>query len=161
MISILRPLLAVNLLLANVSIGMTQEPQPTFHDEAQVPAIRSVLAAYETAPSSMDAVAFKALFYNQLSPIYGVTRENSEEVRINLHASDFIDRFIRADVTGSQEFWNVDITVDGTIAVMNADFNFFVGGERTNWGTESWHLVNTLDGWKILAITFSRRPDNE
>ena len=159
--SILVTQLAIGFLLLGSSRSLAQDSKPSYHNEAHVPAINMVLSSYKKALNEMDAVAFKSLFYDQLSPIYGIYKEDGEEVVINLHASNFINQFIRGNTSAEQEFWNVDITADGTIAVMNSDFNFYVGGERTNWGRESWHLINTLDGWKILSITFSSRPVEE
>jgi len=144
--------------LANSSINQAQESITTYHNEAHVPAIQIVLSSYEKALKNLDDVAFKSLFYHQLSPIYGVYKEEGKQIYIDLHASNFIDRFIRAKVQPEQIFRNVDITTDGTIAVLNSDFEFYADGEKTNWGRESWHLVNTPNGWKILSITFSKRP---
>jgi len=151
-------LLTLCLLLANSSKSMAQESKPSYHNEAHVPAVQIVLSSYIKALKNMDNVLFQSLFYDQLSPIYGVYKENGKEVKIRLHASNFINQFIRAKMKAEQTFKNVDITTDGTIAVMNSDFEFYVDGAKTNWGRESWHLVNTLNGWKILSITFSIKP---
>ena len=46
----------------------------------------------------MDDVLFQSLFYDQLSPIYGVYKENGKEVKIRLHASSFINQQLKQEV---------------------------------------------------------------
>ena len=57
-----------------------------YHNEAHVPAVQIVLSSYIKALKNMDDVLFQSLFYDQLSPIYGVYKENGKEVKIRLHA---------------------------------------------------------------------------
>ncbi len=151
-------LLTLCLLLVNSSISMAQESKSSYHNEAHVLALQIVVSSYDKALKNMDDILFQSLFYDQLSPIYGVYKENEKEVEIKLHDSNFINQFVRAKMKPEQKFRNVDITTDGTIAVINSDFEFYVDGEKTNWGRESWHLVNTLSGWKILSIIYSVQP---
>ena len=54
---------------------------------------------------------------------------------------------------------NVRILTDGTIASVYFNFVFLVDGKQENRGSETWQLVNTSNGWKIAAITYSSDPD--
>lgn len=138
-----------------------KEPEAKVHyqDDSQVEAVLDVLEAYKQALNALDRTAFQALFYSQTAPIYGVYRgADSKDVGIRLHGFDYIDRLIGGNYQPEQKFWNLDIRVDGLIAVITSDFSFHIDGEKTNWGTESWHLVHTEGGWKILTIIFSIKP---
>lgn len=135
------------------------EAKVSYQDDSQVQAVQEVLEAYKKALKALDRTAFKTLFYSQIAPIYGVYKgADGKDVGISLHGSDYIDQFIRGKYKPEQKFWNLDIRVDGLVAVITSDFSFHIDGEKTNWGTESWHLVHTEGGWKILAIIFSVRP---
>ena len=53
---------------------------------------------------------------------------------------------------------NVRITSDGAIASVYFHFDFVIDGKVENRGDETWQLVKTVDGWRIVAITYSSNP---
>lgn len=50
------------------------------------------------------------------------------------------------------------ILTDGTIAAVYFKFGFLIGGKVENRGSEAWQLLNTGDGWKMAAFTYSSNP---
>lgn len=138
-----------------------QNNGPTYHDDANNKEILDVLDRYKKALIDLDKETFHSLFYDQIAPIFGVYKEKGKGPYIRLHAATFIDRFVWEKKNISQKFWNVKVRSDAVLGVLSADFEFYYGKEITNWGTESWHLIKTEDGWKILAITYSSHPTEE
>jgi ketosteroid isomerase-like protein len=53
---------------------------------------------------------------------------------------------------------DVRITSDGTVAPVYFHFDFVIDGKVENRGDETWQLVKTADGWRIVAITYSSNP---
>lgn len=53
---------------------------------------------------------------------------------------------------------DVRIISDGAIASVYFHFDFVIDGKVENRGDETWQLVKTIDGWRIVAITYSSNP---
>lgn len=53
---------------------------------------------------------------------------------------------------------NVHIMSDGAVASVYFHFEFLIDGKVENRGDETWQLVKTPDGWRIVAITYSSNP---
>jgi ketosteroid isomerase-like protein len=53
---------------------------------------------------------------------------------------------------------NVHIQSDGAVASAWFDFQFFIDGKVQNQGSETWQLVKTEAGWRIVAIAYSSNP---
>jgi hypothetical protein len=54
-----------------------------------------------------------------------------------------------------EKFSNIVIHADGSVATIWFDYSFEVNGEETNFGHETWAMVNTDNGWKIGSIIYS------
>jgi hypothetical protein len=54
-----------------------------------------------------------------------------------------------------QKISNVRIDTDGAIASVYFDYVFLADDKESNRGNETWQLVNTGDGWKISALSYS------
>ena len=54
-----------------------------------------------------------------------------------------------------ERFYNVRIDTNGAVAAVWFDFDFLVGDNVTNRGSESWQMVRAGDGWKISSMLFS------
>ena len=54
-----------------------------------------------------------------------------------------------------ERFHHVRIDTDGTIASVYFDFEFIEAGKVDNRGAETWQLLRTPDGWKIVAMLYS------
>jgi ketosteroid isomerase-like protein len=53
---------------------------------------------------------------------------------------------------------DVQIMSDGAVASVYFHFDFVIDGKVENRGDETWQLVKTADGWRIVAITYSSNP---
>lgn len=53
---------------------------------------------------------------------------------------------------------DVRIMSDGAVASVYFHFDFVIDGNVQNRGDETWQLVKTADGWRIVAITYSSSP---
>ena len=54
-----------------------------------------------------------------------------------------------------ERFYDVRVRANGSVASVWFDFDFLVDGKVTNRGSETWQLVRTDDGWKIVAMLYS------
>ena len=53
---------------------------------------------------------------------------------------------------------DVSIKSDGAVASVYFHFDFVINGKVENRGDETWQLVKALEGWRIVAITYSSNP---
>lgn len=54
-----------------------------------------------------------------------------------------------------EDFHNVRVHTDGSLASVYFDFEFLMDGKVQNHGAETWQLVRTDAGWKIAAMLYS------
>jgi Putative lumazine-binding len=77
---------------------------------------------------------------------------------------DKIDSFIKAIATPHAEIYderisNVEIKIDGKMAVVWAPYSFYLGAKLSHCGVDAFQLVKTNDGWKIWGIIDTRRKE--
>lgn len=142
--------------------------------------IRQVIASFGKSITQKNETAFLSLFipenvswigvfstqeYQKYLASQGVNSSTKEsEIPSKLHAStpqEFIQWLAKLDGTPRETFENVKIVTDGEIATVFFDYEFFLGEQRQNWGSESWMMVKTRQGWKIQAVNFSFTRDEK
>ena len=85
-----------------------------------------------------------------------VHQQHPEAQRTNASTYQRFVDFVGTSKTPIEEkFSNVQIHTNGSIATVYFDFDFIDNGRVTNRGSESWHLVNTGEGWKISSMIYS------
>lgn len=128
--------------------------------------IEALIARFQQAIATKDKPGMAALFYNQTvvwrasghpasrEALSRMTGEPAEVVQ-NEGAYDFLDDPQLAAISIEERFYNPVIRSDGQIATVTFDYDFRAQGQIQNWGSESWQLVKTPDGWRILHLLFS------
>jgi len=128
--------------------------------------IEALIARFQQAIASKDKPGMAALFYDQTvvwrasghpasrEALARMTGEPAEVVQ-NEGAYDFLDDPQLQAISIEERFYNPVIRSDGQIATVTFDYDFRAQGQIQNWGSESWHLVKTPEGWRILHLLFS------
>ncbi|MBJ6764552.1 nuclear transport factor 2 family protein [Myxococcaceae bacterium JPH2] len=82
---------------------------------------------------------------------------NANKVGINpkQNPRSFIEDIAAESKRSEEKFTHVRIDTDGTIASVSFEFTFNLDDRVVNRGQESWHLVNTGNGWKIVSVIWS------
>ncbi len=130
--------------------------------------LRAVIETFRTSILAKDQARFLALFHGESIPWLAVLDEASlQQVRSRRPGypkadplgapgpRPFIEGIVASQVPQEETFSGIRIDTDGQIASVSFDYTFLRGGQPTNRGQESWHLVNTDHGWKISAVIFS------
>ncbi len=78
-----------------------------------------------------------------------------------VHSDDYRS-FAKAVATPHPQAWderirNPIIHIDGDLAVVWADYNFYLGDKLNHCGIDSFQLVKKFEGWKILVIVDTRK----
>jgi hypothetical protein len=76
--------------------------------------------------------------------------------------SDFVNRIAStpADTHLDEQILNYQIKVDGNLASAWTPYKFFVNGNFSHCGVNSFQLVKMTEGWKIVYIIDTRRKEN-
>ena len=133
--------------------------------------IGAVIEAFRTAIIEKDKPKFLALF-----PASGpvawqsvIGDDNLKQLRLKkpetgkanhnpkrTHLS-FIDGIVGDKERAEETFDNIRIDTDGDVAAVAFDYRFLSDGRETNRGLETWNLVRTDAGWKIVSVAWSMR----
>ncbi|MCJ8208795.1 nuclear transport factor 2 family protein [Mucilaginibacter sp. RS28] len=75
-----------------------------------------------------------------------------------------IDDFAKAVGTPHTQVWDeritiTDIKIDGDLASVWVPYKFYLGGNYSHCGVDSFQLMKTADGWKIIYLVDTRRKD--
>ncbi|UQV46655.1 hypothetical protein KIV45_06950 [Janthinobacterium lividum] len=130
--------------------------------------IRILLAKFQLAIKEKNRLDFNSLFYHPNIPWIGVMGAESyarivvkypsvkkvEEFSA-LSYTSFFDAIVARPISFEEKFDDVEITTDGEIGSANFKYTFYAGNYKQNWGSESWHLLLTKDGWKISSVIYS------
>lgn len=84
-------------------------------------------------------------------------RENETGVvvkRTNYH--DVIDSLAKNKETNFKEVMqNPKVLIRGRMAVLWADYKFYIDGKFSHCGVDAFNLLKTVDGWKIAGIIYT------
>lgn len=77
---------------------------------------------------------------------------------------DSPDGFIRAVGAPKEAVWderiaNLVVQVDGPLATAWMDYAFYLGNRRSHCGVNAVQLVRMAEGWQIVSLIDTRRPD--
>ena len=127
--------------------------------------IGGVIETFRTSIIAKNRDALAGLSLSGSTPCIGVwdtvsmlaaRAKNPKKMKASIdNYASFVDSIVSAKEQDEERFSNVVIHADGTIANVYFDYTFSVNGKITNYGHETWSLVNTDYGWKITSIIWS------
>lgn len=132
--------------------------------------LRGVLETFRTSIIRKDKTAFLALFHKGSVVWQGVDsdalvakfrRRAGVEAKAAIDPArnplSFIENIANEKDRSEERFDNVVIDTDGDIASITFDFVYLLNDRPINVGKESWHLVRSEDGWRIVSVIYSNR----
>ncbi len=154
--------------LAQTPRTSTAQTEIANEHPAQVAAIEQVMKQYHEAVVTHNGAALSALFLPDASLWLSVLTDSAYDraqakgakdpkVKVGSYR-DFAKVVSATPRAFDPEHSKVVILTDGTIAAVYFDYVFNINGKPENRGSETWQLVNTVDGWRIAAITYSSDP---
>jgi ketosteroid isomerase-like protein len=130
--------------------------------------IRQVMDTFHHAVATHDGQGVSALFLDHGTTWVTVLTDagftamkakkpSVEKVRVGSY-QDFAKFVSTSTKTIDPRHTNLRIMSDGAVASVYFHFDFMIDGKDQNSGDETWQLVKTADGWRIVAITYSATP---
>ena len=132
--------------------------------------IKKLLNNFEKSISGKNKGDFLNLFYsNEViwlavvsdADLVEYKKKDPKQLKVNDHNHiDFINWVVSDPEPKQVKFSNVNIQADGNVASIYCDYAFYLNGDKTNSGKETFTLVCTSQGWRISGIAFSRISAN-
>lgn len=72
---------------------------------------------------------------------------------------EFVRRVLETEEHLLERMFDPLVRVDGPLAHIWAPYDFWRDGEFSHCGTDSFNLIRTLDGWRIVAIAYTLHPE--
>lgn len=155
------------LLLGGNAIAMDQ-PDGVGTASQDVADIQHVMDTFHQAVATHNGRRVSELFLDQGSTWVTVLSDkafasaraknaSAQKVRVSSY-QDFAAFVSNTKSNLDPQHTDVRISSDGAVASVYFHFNFVIDGKVENQGDETWQLVKTVDGWRIVAITYSSNP---
>lgn len=108
-----------------------------------------------------DSTMVRSAFYPDASMYSSYTNKEGKKVV----RKGSLEKFVTAIGTPHDEVWDEQIfsyrvEQDGTLASVWTEYTFYLGDKMSHCGVNTFQMVDTDSGWKILNITDTRRNDN-
>jgi len=108
-----------------------------------------------------DSAAVRAVFHPRAMLGSALVRNGRPELRL-----DSLETFIRGVGSPHPDVWderlsNVRVQVDGPLAAVWTDYDFYAGTRFSHCGVDAFQLARTETGWRIIALTDTRRRGAE
>lgn len=150
----MKRLVALFLFMFSVSVGFAQY-------EGEEQAVMKPIEAMFKGMATGDSTLIRQQFENEITM---VTVFKNKEGKATLRREQSLDGFLKA-VAGKHEpfnepIWNVDIRIDGDLALVSCDYAFYLGKAFSHCGIDAWQLIKRDDGWKIFHLVDTRKKDD-
>jgi hypothetical protein len=144
-------------LLATAVRAQPDPPAPPARNDAQ--AVRATLDRLFDGMRAGDSAAVRAVFHPEarLHTVLGP----SDTAAVQLRS---VDEFVAAvgaprEKQWDERIWDVEVRMDGPLASAWAPYAFYLGDELSHCGVDVAQLVRHEGRWKILQLSYTRRPD--
>jgi hypothetical protein len=154
----LRVLLAAVLGAGLVGPAQAQPGPPASPSRSPADAVRATLDAFFDGMRAGDSAAVRGLF----APDARIQAlEAGDSLSVDTRSANGFAGAVGAprDVVWDERIWDVRIRVDGPMADAWMSYVFYLGEKRSHCGVNAMHLVRRDAAWKILRVTYTRRPD--
>lgn len=104
-----------------------------------------------------DSSVVRAVFHPQAFLATALVRQGTPVVQV-----DTLEAFVRAVGTPHDEAWderlrNERVEMDGPLATVWTEYSFYAGEKFSHCGVDAIQLARTAEGWRIVALTDTRR----
>lgn len=134
---------------------------------ADTAAIRQVISDFQTAIRTHDVKLLSTLVLHsnilfdspETPAVIAKVRDKFDASYDGLRSGGFhaFSRFIGQSKDALEEkFYDVKITQDNNVAWVMFDYEFVMNGKSTNYGVETWQMMQNAEGkWKIASVMWT------
>lgn len=105
-----------------------------------------------------DTAKIRSVLHPQARLVSSGMREGVASVSVE-SMETWLAAVARATQPLDERLRNPVVKLDGGLASVWTEYNFYVGDRFSHCGVDSFHLVRTPDGWRIIDIADTRRRE--
>jgi hypothetical protein len=128
--------------------------------EAEHEAVMGVVTRLFDAMRQGDTVMLRSVFHPEARLATAGMRNGAPTLGI-----ERVDGFAQAlggkpaEQVWDERLYNEVVHVDGTLATVWTEYDFFLGDQFSHCGVDSFQLAKTADGWKIFSLADTRQRE--
>jgi hypothetical protein len=134
---------------------ITPGSEPVLATASDDAAIREIVAQFERAFIEKDEALFLSLFQRGDAPFLSTQPTDPISPVFNLDGYLEIAGIVDAPHSTEERFHDVQVEIHDNVAIMRSPYEFLMAGEVSNYGYETWTLIRTRAGWKIISVVWS------
>jgi len=122
---------------------------------------REVMAAVQQLFDGMrvhDTVKMRAVLHPQARLVSANLKNGAPAVDVET-TDGWLTAIARGVEPYDERLRNPVVKVDGGLASVWAEYSFYVGSRLSHCGVDTFHLVRTPDGWRIIDLADTRRRE--
>lgn len=136
------------------ALDQDEEPGVTAQEAAVVEAIHALFDAMKVK----DTEALAALFHPE-ARLLSTSEQGGSTVVQSVTIPDFVASVGSSAAELEERIWDEEVRVDGPLATAWTPYAFFVDGEFSHCGVNSFQLARMEEGWRIVHVMDTRRTD--
>lgn len=143
-------------LLAFLSLLFALSSQPAFSQIAANPdpderkAVLAVVQAFFDTMAAKDVEGAARTLIRD-GRFYSVREVDGEQVTRTFTNQEYLDGLPKEQQRVRERMWNPDVHVRGRIATVWTPYDFWIDGELSHCGIDSFNLIKSGEGWKIAG----------
>ena len=120
--------------------------------------VEQVVTAFLEAISNQDTTAFRATMVDEASLIALFNRDNQPGYHWRNLDSD-VKMLGQTKSKFLERMWDPEIKIDGQLASVWTRYDFYQDGKFSHCGTDAFHVIQTVAGWKISSVVYTIESD--
>lgn len=123
--------------------------------------LEQIVAEFQLAIVNKDEEKFLNLFYDHTVVFMGINPDKVRGIKpsnnglmYSTHLG-FIGWIVNSPKAMEEKVWDVNIQTDGHLASIYFKYALYIDSKEENYGDETWNLVKTVEGWKIVSVVYS------
>lgn len=147
------------LLAACASAPQRAPGSPAGHQAGQEGAVLAAFDRYVAAISNRDLKAMAAMQTPEGMTYVSRPKEGGGSEIVARPTAAFLDPSRAVGPALRERYWSPTVLVRGSIAVVWAPYEFWLGGETSHCGVDVFDLVNIAGEWRIANAMWTVEPD--
>jgi hypothetical protein len=148
----MRFVIAVAALVAFPCPGLAQSPAAADRE-----AILATVQKFFDTMTSRDVEGARSVVVPEARS-FAVTDGAAQALR-GRTMQEYLDRLSTGKETYVERFWNPEVRIHGSIAVVWTPYDFWVDRKFSHCGVDAFNLVKTPEGWKIAGAVYTVQID--
>ena len=120
--------------------------------------VRALVDRMFDAMRAGDTTAFRSTLHPDFRLVITTIREGQPAHRV-ISGDDFVANLGSSTRKLDERIANVEIRIDDNLASVWNDYSFYVDGVLDHCGVDSFTIIRTTEGWKVVHVADTQRRE--